>query len=68
MMDAGETGNSGTQQQDEEEEALLLVCDECNFQIAHYWCAGFKQIPQEDEDWFCQNCSAERRRMEQIEK
>ena len=32
----------------------LLVCDKCNFRIAHTYCVGLDAIP--DGDWYCPEC------------
>ena len=51
---------------EEEEERSLLVCDEGNFQVAHYQCMGLKAIPA--HEWRCHKCRDERRKMKSLEK
>ena len=37
-----------------DDEGNLLICDKCNYKVAHTYCLGFDEIPE--EDWFCQAC------------
>jgi len=37
------------------DEHLLLVCDNCSYNICHTYCAGLDLIP--DEDWMCSECN-----------
>ena len=37
------------------DEHLLLVCDNCSYNICHTYCAGLDLIP--DEDWLCSQCN-----------
>jgi len=32
-----------------------IVCEKCDFKIAHYQCLGFSRIPE--EEWFCPDCT-----------
>ena len=34
---------------------VLLFCDSCNICI-HIKCYGIKQLPKEDEEWYCKYC------------
>lgn len=43
-----------------------MVCENCDFEIVHYDCAGFSQIP--DEQWFCPRCSREMNRQEEQDR
>ena len=36
--------------------------------MAHYWCAGYRHLPDEDEDWFCNHCLQERFQMQELER
>lgn len=38
----------------EVENRSLLVCDKCNFYVAHFRCLGFESVP--DVDIICENC------------
>lgn len=33
---------------------LMLVCDKCQYNICHTYCAGLEYIPE--NDWYCRNC------------
>jgi len=39
-----------------EEEATLMVCDGCDYNLAHFQCAGKRVFPT--EEWFCFACVA----------
>lgn len=40
------------------DDILLIVCDQCNFNVVHYECLGFQTVPT--HDWFCDQCSKQR--------
>ena len=47
----------------EQEEESLIVCDDCNYNLVHYACVGFAEVPR--GDWFCRSCAEKRRRDQQ---
>lgn len=32
---------------------LMMICDLCDFMVAHTYCCGFSEFP---EDWLCDGC------------
>lgn len=34
-----------------------IVCEHCDYQIAHYYCIGYSVIPE--VEWFCPRCHKE---------
>jgi len=42
---------------EEEEAKSLLICDGCDYNIAHFSCLGMIKVP--DGDWFCEKCREE---------
>ena len=31
----------------------MMICDLCDFHVAHTYCAGFSEFP---DDWLCREC------------
>eukprot|EP00347_Sterkiella_histriomuscorum_P017605 403348700 len=46
------------------DENLMLVCDECNFNVAHTYCLDLPEVPE--EDWYCSQCAEQRQTAEQM--
>jgi uncharacterized paraquat-inducible protein A len=40
-----------------DEEEKQIVCEMCDYEIAHYTCLGYDKIP--DDEWFCPRCKKE---------
>jgi len=40
------------------DEHLLLICDECNWNTSHTYCAGLEVVPH--ENWYCNLCEDEK--------
>ena len=49
-----------------EEEEAMLVCDECDYEIAHHQCLNLPYIPE--DEWFCHSCTKERKERQREEK
>lgn len=49
-----------------QEEATLMVCDGCDYNLAHFQCAGKRVFPT--EEWFCFACVAQAREQAEIDK
>lgn len=32
---------------------LMMICDLCDYMVAHITCCGFREFP---EDWICREC------------
>lgn len=44
----------------DDRDSQMLVCEHCDFQVAHFQCAGFQSMPGEfDEPWYCADCVEE---------
>jgi hypothetical protein len=39
------------------EDNCLLVCDACDFSVAHYECLGYDAVPPEEDNWTCERCA-----------
>ena len=45
---------------------LLLVCDQCNYNLCHTYCCGLSGIPE--NEWYCSECIEERRERERRQR
>ncbi|CAM9709661.1 unnamed protein product, partial [Heterosigma akashiwo] len=39
------------------EDNCILFCDKCNVPV-HQFCYGLSNLPEADEDWYCQVCAS----------
>ena len=44
---------------EELESKELLVCDSCNYKVAHFSCLKMVTAPPENEEWICKDCVEE---------
>ena len=53
---------------DDKDEHAQIVCDACDYKVCHYYCCGFKELPPEQDSWFCKFCLEKDRLLEEQER